>query len=355
MGLEDVHDCSGWATGNRCGVCYVCRQTEVARAVRRVLRDDGTLFINLGDKYAGGGVRPTANNMHRHMKDAQRMDLPDCGVPKKNLLGIPWRVAFSLQADGWILRSDIIWHRVNAMPGSQKDRPSCAHEYIFLFSKQPRYFYDDVAIQEKAIEGTDLGLLRGKARSGDGADSKYISSHTSTIQTRLDAGVDSRTGNPSGQRTKRSVWAIPVGSEKGGHFAAYPEKLIMPCILAGTSSHGRCSKCYAPYKRLVERERVATRPGKDTKVTGDSAVEGNRDPERHITHVKTIGWEATCSCESDKVLPCIVLDPFCGTGTTLAAAIRKNRWAIGFELNPEYVEMAHEKIQKAISTKGFGF
>ncbi len=317
MGLEDVHDCSGWATGNRCGVCYVCRQTAVAKAVRRVLRDDGILWMNLGDK---------------------RID--------KQLLGIPWRLALSLQADGWILRQDVIWHKPNTMPGSTKDRPLCTHEFIFLFSKEPKYYYDDVAIREKA-----------DPKSAKRYEYQFWGEGTSEAAGR--GRIDKASNTPGmknfdGFRTKRSVWKISVASERGKHFASYPEKLIMPCILAGTSSHGRCSKCYAPYKRLVERERVATRPGTDTKVTGDSAVEGNRDPERHVTHVKTIGWEATCSCESDKVLPCIVLDPFCGTGTTLAAAVRKNRWAIGFELNPEYVEMAHEKIQKAISTKGFG-
>ena len=276
IGRETAPDCLGWASNSSCGKCYVCMMRGVAAELWRVLRDDGTFWLNLGDK-----------------------------MESKQLLGIPWRVALALQADGWILRSDIIWHAPNKMPGSQQDRVTTAHEYIFLFAKQQRYFYDGHAISE----------------------------HGSV---------------------KRSVWTISVASEKESHFAVFPEKLILPCILAGTSEKGCCTNCGAPRQRIVERKRTATRPGTNTKVTGDSAKEGNRDPERHITSALTIGWEPTCQCDNESTKPCTVLDPFMGSGTTLATAIKKNRDAIGIELNEDYIEIAERKLKKAIARKGFG-
>jgi len=197
----------------------------------------------------------------------------------KDLVGIPWRVAFALQADGWYLRSDIIWHKPNPMPESVIDRPTKAHEYIFLMAKSPKYFYDAEAIKEPAVMGSDLGLLRGRSF----ADGKNVSAHSPSIQKRQAEGIDSRTAG-SGFRNKRSVWTVTPKPYKGAHFATFPPALVEPCILAGAPIGG------------------------------------------------------------------VVLDPFAGSGTTLAVAIQHGRRGVGIELNPEYVKLAAERISAANST-----
>ena len=215
---------------------YVAKMVEVFREVWRVLRDDGTLWLNLGDSFVGGnntnnggnanfGSQPGRDGMGETAKSKWN------GLRSKNLIGVPWRVAFALQADGWYLRSDIIWAKPNPMPESVTDRPTKAHEYIFLLSKRERYFYDAEAIREKAIEGEDLGLLRGRSF----ADGNNVSWHAPSIQTRQNNGVDSRSAG-NGFRNKRSVWTVPTAPYPEAHFATYPPDLIKPCILAGTKA-----------------------------------------------------------------------------------------------------------------------
>lgn len=278
---------------------YIANQVVTCRELRRVLRDDGTFWYNIGEKYEN-----------------------------KQMLAMPWRVALALQADGWLLRSDIIWKKPNAMPSSQRDRPSCNHEYIFLFTKGPKYYYDDVAIREPS------------------------------------------TSDDEGMRTKRSVWTVPVAREKAAHFAVFPPDLIEPCVLAGTSEKGCCPKCHAPIVRQTEEDRVATRPGRDTKLklsenkhreangmqsakSTPASVAGNRDPERHITHIRTVGWAPSCSCDAGDPIPCVVLDIHAGSGTTLAVAVNHHRRAIGLELNPDNVPIIHDKVSRAKYTAGF--
>lgn len=151
-----------------------------------------------------------------------------------------------------------------------------------------------------------------------------------------------------------SVLQIPVASEREAHFAVFPPKLVLPCLLAGTSERGVCPACGAPYRRVTQAERKPTRPGAATKVTGDSRVDGNRDPQRHVTEVRTVGWRPGCDCRAGEPVPATVLDPFAGTFTVGAVAVKKRRRAIGLELNPEYVEMAKRKIRKAEKKRGFG-
>lgn len=291
---------------------YIAKMVQVFREVRRVLRDDGTLWLNLGDKFRD-----------------------------KQLLGIPWRVALALQADGWVLRSDVVWHKPNAMPNSQQDRPITNHEYIFLFSKGREYFYDDVAIRERSTWNgeSDNKNYRSTAQGGD----------------RLDGNMNTLARWMPGFANKRSVWSVPVACEDGAHFAVFPSRLILPCILAGTSEKGACAQCGAPWRREVERTRYATRPGLTTKTTGGTLVDGNRDLGRHCTEVRTIGWVPACTCGTTEVKPCVVLDPFSGSGVTAATAIRKGRDAIGIELNPDYVEMSKRKVALALEAQGFGF
>jgi len=211
---------------------YVAKLVEVFREVRRVLRDDGTVWLNLGDSYASstsnnggysdkstlaGFSRPDTKG--RLANDTGRVVSLDHGLKPKDLCGIPWRVAFALQADGWWLRSDIIWAKPNPMPQSVTDRPTSAHEYIFLLSKSARYFYDADAIAEKTTGGD----------AGNGFDRPHRLKHANGNPTPY---VDLNT------RNKRDVWTVATQPFPGAHFAVFPPKLIEPCILAGSPMGG---------------------------------------------------------------------------------------------------------------------
>lgn len=223
---------------------FVNELVGVFREVRRVLRDDGTLWLNLGDSYAGAGLGGGTQNQGIHAYPKGNTVQARTGARRvgnlkpKDLMGVPWRVAFALQSDGWFLRSDVIWHKPNPMPESIKDRPTKAHEYLFLFAKSERYFYDADAIKGQTT------------------------------------------------RNKRSVWTVTTKPYKGAHFATYPPELIEPCILAGSPEGGT------------------------------------------------------------------VLDPFTGSGTTGAVAIKHGRRFIGTELNPEYGELARERMTRALEASG---
>ena len=251
---------------------FVEAMVAVFREVRRVLRDDGTLWLNLGDSYSGGANSGTTNG------PPVRMNLPikrGEGIKPKDLIGIPWMVAFALRADGWFLRSDIIWHKPNPMPESVTDRPTKAHEYVFLLSKSPRYFYDADAIREDFADER-FGNPGSYLRTPD--------EHKGKNKDRLDLGygygppVWNTEGDARG-RNKRDVWTVSSQPFAGAHFATFPPKLIEPCVLAG-------------------------------------AAEGDT-----------------------------VLDPFAGAGTTGVVALRNNRSFIGCELNPEYAELARDRIR----------
>lgn len=212
---------------------YVENLVNVFREVWRVLKADGVLWLNLGDSYngsggAGGDYAPGGLKDGQPKYKGARVD----GLKPKDLIGIPWRVAFALQADGWYLRSDVIWSKPNPMPESVTDRPTKAHEYVFLLSKSQKYFYDADAIKEKAVEGNDLGLLRGKQAGG--ADANLVAWHAHSIKARQDKGIDSRSGNPSGLKNKRSVWEVATSPYSGAHFATWPPALVEPMIKAGS-------------------------------------------------------------------------------------------------------------------------
>lgn len=209
---------------------FVQALVTVFREARRVLRDDGTLWLNLGDSYARTGgtdrkvsatatVGSTRNTIEQMGDRKQRA--PE-GLPEKNLIGIPWRVAFALQADGWILRQDIIWHKPNCMPSSVTDRCTSSHEHLFLLAKSKNYFFDHKAIQEDAVSDH---------HSGNGFKRPERLSHQN--QDGSARGNDAQWTGVGGKRNKRDVWSIPVKPYKGAHFATFPPALIEPCILAG--------------------------------------------------------------------------------------------------------------------------
>lgn len=239
---------------------YIAKLVEVFREVWRVLKRNGTLWLNLGDCYAGNG-------------------LVSVGLKSKDLIGIPWRMAFALRADGWYLRSDIIWAKPNPVPESVKDRPTRAHEYIFLLTKSECYYYNAEAIAEPLAKSSIERYKRAvkcKERF-DPTRHKHAEGVQAPMEilTRSAAGVVAR-----GWRNKRSVWTVPTASFDGAHYATFPEELIEPCILAGCPPSGT------------------------------------------------------------------VLDPFAGSGTTLAVAERLGRHSIGIELNPDYVKIIRQRMMR---------
>lgn len=210
IGLEDTPE------------AYVARMVEVFREVRRVLREDGTLWLNLGDSYNGSGGIGGAGKQHTSQGCVTRPDNRAgwSGLKPKDLVGIPWRVAFALQADGWWLRQDIIWHKPNPMPESVTDRCTKAHEYVFLMAKSERYFYDNEPIREAVKENADGRMaapMLGSFRPSEGARRQNVKQYD-TIK-----GAN-----------RRSVWTVTTKPYSGAHFATFPPDLILPMILAGT-------------------------------------------------------------------------------------------------------------------------
>ena len=252
---------------------YVQAMVEVFREVRRVLKPNGTLWLNLGDSYArnGGtgdcGPNAQVGSTKRGVQE-RNTKAPD-GLKPKDLVGIPWRVAFALQSDGWYLRQDIIWHKPNPMPESVMDRCTKAHEYVFLMAKSEKYFYDHEAVKEPAVHaGENVTNKNGK----NGQMGEYGATRSGFMKPE---GV--LVGD---KRNRRDVWTIPTKPFKGAHFAVMPEALVEPCILAGCPVGG------------------------------------------------------------------LVLDPFTGSGTVGAVAVRLGRRFIGTELNPEYIAIAEDRIRQ---------
>lgn len=272
IGLEETPD------------AFVARLVEVFREVRRVLRDDGTLWLNLGDSYASSprGNKPgdistssLTNPKRQDLVGRGRVDMSKAsGLAHKQLIGIPWRVAFALQADGWYLRQDIIWHKPNPMPESVTDRCTKAHEYIFLLSKGPRYYFDADAIKEPSVQDPKV-FGRGGATASRGQQGYAAASGGEQNRAQRD---NSGGYGTDGKRNRRSVWTVTTKPYKGAHFATFPPDLIEPCILAGAPPGG------------------------------------------------------------------VVFDPFMGSGTTAAVAAKHGRLGMGCELNPEYVELIRQRV-----------
>lgn len=291
---------------------FVGRLVKVFREVRRLLRDDGTLWLNLGDSYASkpngsigatglqGGLSPHVSVRQAHARRSPR--IPE-GLKHKDLMGIPWRVAFALQDDGWYLRQDIIWSKPNPMPESVKDRCTKAHEYLFLLSKSSDYYYDQEAIREPAaassiarwaqdvesqggsdrVPGKTNGSMKavgGRSKRDTFAREGKVADHVlpgqSAAQHRADRDEDTF---DVASRNKRSVWTVPTMPFKEAHFATFPERLIEPCVLAGAPAGG------------------------------------------------------------------MVFDPFMGAGTTAVVAEKLGRSWSGCELNPKYAAIANDRIR----------
>jgi DNA modification methylase len=287
---------------------YIKAMVEVFRCVWDVLEDDGTLWLNIGDSYAGSGKGRNADGSHQEggkqgtnkgtvLGSLLKTQTPDC--KPKDLIGIPWMLAFALRADGWYLRQDIIWHKPNPMPESVQDRCTKAHEYIFLLSKSPKYYYDIESIKEPALDVSLARMQRGVSdthKNVNGAPGQTPHSMNKPRPNMKNVQPDGQTPNSfhvrrqNGEadkvyenRNKRSVWTVNTKPYKGAHFATFPPALIAPCILAG------------------------------------SPVDG------------------------------VVFDPFMGSGTTAAVAIANGRRYLGCELNPAYKELQDERIKNALN------
>jgi DNA modification methylase len=316
-GLRD-YGCDGQIGLEKTPEEYVAKMVEVFREIRRVLREDGTVWLNLGDSYASsptkGGSGPNGKNGYgekyaRAMRrgsgradgivtDESPRNRDGCTIPPglkpKDLCGIPWRVAFALQTDGWYLRSDIIWHKSNPMPESVTDRPTKSHEYVFLMSKSARYYYDAEAIMEptsgnahaRKANGRNSRMCVERAAGREQSKPNPSRSHIPGVTPKSAAPGSGIKANESfhaavtdlvAYRNKRSVWTVATHPFKSAHFATFPPKLIEPCILAGCVSGGT------------------------------------------------------------------VLDPFGGSGTTGQVALELGRNAILIELNPDYVKLARDR------------
>jgi DNA modification methylase len=261
----------------------------------------------------------------------------------KDLIGIPWRVAFALQEDGWVLRSDTIWAKPNPMPESVTDRPTKSHEYVFLLAKQPRYFYDAEAIAEPAQP-----FRAGGANNAlDNPKTPKTNKKQDELGKNTYTGFNDRWAESGGvaNRNARSVWNIATQPYSGAHFATMPPELARRCILAGTSARGQCPKCGAPWARVVETERKNAISRQDRQTATGGAITGGVGKNFPETTSVTTGWEPTCQCQAGDPIPQIVIDPFMGSGTTAMVALQNGRQAIGTELNPAYLRLQDDRTQ----------
>lgn len=266
---------------------FVEKLVQVFTEVKRILKPEGTLWLNLGDSYSGSGKGPAGNLQYNENGQISQSSGKTYGLKPKDLIGIPWMVAFALRSSGWYLRQDIIWAKPNPMPESVTDRCTKSHEYIFLMSKNKKYYYDADAIKEKAVtvEDRPSGVARNRLYDYDSKENNNPKAYRKREKQNGESAVDTKLRGHSGCcgvesdfRNKRSVWTVTTKSFSGAHFATFPEDLIVDCIKAGCPENG------------------------------------------------------------------IVLDPFMGAGTTGLVAKKLNRNYIGFELNPEYIKIAEKRI-----------
>lgn len=340
---------------------FVAGMVDVFREVRRVLRSDGTLWLNIGDSYATGGRGGGAEGAKQGtnvgaLLGAKNVAPPGC--KPKDLVGIPWMLAFALRADGWYLRRDIIWAKPNPMPESVTDRPTSSHEYLFLLTKAPKYFFDAEAIREKATYAGPNGAQHSPHAQGFGrrtpAEERERQDKQRGHGRRHDGFNDhwdamSKEEQQALGRNKRSVWTIATKPFPDAHFATFPPDLVEPCIRAGTAA-ANCSECGAPWRRITSTEYVKSPKHGSGSVVGRKEASGQNNFDgagmpRLNKQVTTLGFEPTCP-HGAPPSSALVLDPFAGASTTGLVATQLGRDFVGVELNPEYVALGEERIRR---------
>lgn len=320
---------------------YVERMVEVFREVRRVLRKHGTLWLNIGNTYAANRSYQVPDSKHTDVGNEMASVVP-AGYKPKDLIGVPWLTALALQRDGWYLRSDIIWSKANPMPESTTDRPTNSHEYIFLLSKNERYFFDQEPVREPFSEHwkkTWEKHPRNPLQSN--SDSPYRQSKRNTHG----GGV----GYPDAEgRNIRTVWHLTAQPFAGAHFAVFPEELVRRALLAGCPEKV-CEECGRPSERIVEKEKsFESGSGQAGNMpTGKqdlSQAETNSTPDIRMgptVRTRTVGWT---DCGHNAYRPGVVLDPFGGSGTTAFVARKQGRHSVLIELNTDYCEIISKRL-----------
>jgi DNA modification methylase len=324
---------------------FIEKLVEVFREVRRVLRDDGTVWLNLGDAFSNDtkwGGRSDSKN--QHSADGEMVGQRgrrNTGFKPKDLMLIPHRVAIALHDDGWWVRGDNVWSKPNALPESVTDRPSRAHEYVFLLAKSQRYFYDAEAVKEPVGEWMSKDKRYGKNGTGrDGEVKDWINTASISGPHKGFKNVDFTDG-----RNLRSVWDITTKPSGVKHYATMPVDLAERCIKAGSSETGECPSCGSTWRRVVHRTPIGSPDYHRGAMAGEIGRTSPSGTMLEPPKSETIGWKPSCKCPEHEPVPQTILDMFFGVGTTGIASQRLGRRYIGIELNPKYAAIAENRIK----------
>ena len=365
---------------------YIQHMLEIGEELWRILRNDGTLWLNMGDCCVGSGQdqghKPDDWNLNLQHKNAGHIldksrPVPD-GMKKKDLVGMPWMLALAFRSAGWYLRQGIIWEKPNAAPESVQDRPTTSHEYFFLLTKAERYYYDGIPIREKDKPDGRKRTIRGKTNRYEGE--------------KLNQFQDNSHERWTGTRNKRSVWNIPTASFKEAHFATFPAELVRIPLLASTSEYGCCPDCGQQWIRIIEPTESYKKYLGESYIGGRNKIQNMIRGKSNISTEKgyslsadyiTLGFRPECNCYDNlyrsefpqakssrkkyqrsvsgnwfertkkrpgkdgwKRKPCIVADPFAGSGTVPEVAIRSGRHYVAADINPNYEPIQEKRLLK---------